>query len=107
MPGSGATFSVRRAAAGALDSGEPTSPRPILPSAAVLIVASAPIEASLLARRLRAGARTSASSPTRTSALALLPERDWDAMLVDHALGADMRRDRLAACVDASRAASC
>ena len=56
----------------------------------VLIVASAEIEASLLARRLgRWGARTCAATEP-SIARALLPERHWDAVLVDYPLAADM-----------------
>ena len=53
----------------------------------ILIVAPAAIEASLIARRLqRWGART-AIVPDDKVAAALLPERPWSAVLVDHALG--------------------
>jgi CheY-like chemotaxis protein len=57
----------------------------------VLIVASAEIEASLLARRLgRWGGRTCAATEP-SIACALLPERDWDAVLIDYPLAAAMR----------------
>ena len=53
----------------------------------VLIIATAAIEASLIARRLeRWGARTKIV-PDGDAAAALLPERPWSAVLVDHALG--------------------
>jgi CheY-like chemotaxis protein len=53
----------------------------------VLIVAPGATAASLVARRLMAwGART-CLVPDEQVALALVPERAWSAMLVDHALG--------------------
>ncbi|HEY0224611.1 MAG TPA: ATP-binding protein [Pseudolabrys sp.] len=63
---------------------------PDLRGQAVLIVAAAEIEASLLARRLgRWGAKTCAVIDDKI-ALALLPERQWDALLVDYPLAQSM-----------------
>ncbi len=63
---------------------------PDLAGCAVMIVAAAEIEASLLARRLgRWGARTCAAVD-ETIASALLPERRWDALLVDFPLAQKM-----------------
>ena len=63
---------------------------PDLTGNAVLIVASAEVEASLLARRLgRWGAKTCAVTDDKI-ALAVLPERHWDAMLVDFPLAQAM-----------------
>ena len=63
---------------------------PDLRDTSVLIVAETEIEASLLARRLgRWGAKTCAVVDERI-AFALLPERHWDALLVDHPLVANM-----------------
>jgi CheY-like chemotaxis protein len=54
-----------------------------------MIVAPQAVEASLLARRLmRWGARV-AVAPNETVAQALLPEREWSAVLIDHAIGGD------------------
>ena len=83
-PGAGATFSftvpLRQAPA---DDAAAPFVAPDLKDAAVLIVAAAEIEASLLARRIgRWGAKTCAVIDERI-ALALLPERPWDALLVD------------------------
>ena len=65
---------------------------PDLDRAAVMIVAAAEIEASLLARRLgRWGARTCAVIDERIAA-ALLPERPWDALIVDYPLAQAMAR---------------
>jgi len=59
---------------------------PQLDRMAVMIVAKAEIEASLLARRLgRWGART-CTVMNETIASALLPERPWDALLVDYSI---------------------
>ena len=57
---------------------------PDLSHATVMIVAAAEIETSLLARRLgRWGARTCTAIDERIAA-ALLPERQWDALLIDY-----------------------
>jgi PAS domain S-box-containing protein len=87
-PGAGATFSFTVPLAPALaDDGQADTNAefvtPDLHDAAVLIIAAAEIEASLLARRLgRWGAKTCAVID-ETIASALLPERSWDALLVD------------------------
>jgi PAS domain S-box-containing protein len=60
---------------------------------AVMIVASADVEASLLARRLgRWGAKTCVASDAPV-ARALLPERHWDALLVDFPIAQAMIAD--------------
>ena len=90
-PGGGATFSftVPLQAAPA-DDAERAFVAPDLNAEAVLIVAAAEIEASLLARRLgRWGAKTCAVIDDKI-ALALLPERRWDTLLVDFPLAASM-----------------
>ncbi len=83
-PGKGSTFSfavalpAASAATGAIEIASPD-----LKDSAVMIVAMAEVEASLLARRLgRWGARTCVASDAHI-ARALLPERHWDALLVD------------------------
>jgi PAS domain S-box-containing protein len=82
--GSTFSFSVPLPAA---DAAAPPRPPPQLSAAAVLIVAPGPIEAPLIARRLGGwGARTCLIADEQV-ALALLPERPWDAIVVDHALG--------------------
>jgi CheY-like chemotaxis protein len=69
-----------------------------------MLVASQTIEAALLARRLeRWGAQTRTVSDI-VVAHALLPERSWHAVLVDHAMGAgDVWSLGLAACQYATR----
>ena len=65
----------------------PASPPPDLAGAAVLIVAPASIEAALIERRLtRWGASAMHLAPHLAEMLA---QRHWDAVLVDHSIGAD------------------
>ena len=83
-PGAGATFSFvvpLLSAPAQKDQVEFTAPD--LHGTAMMIIAAAEIEASLLARRLgRWGART-CTAIDESVAFALLPERRWDALLVD------------------------
>jgi PAS domain S-box-containing protein len=89
-PGQGATFSFTVPLEAAVGEGKAAFVAPELTGKAVLIVASAEIEASLLARRLgRWGARTCAVTDEKI-ALAVLPERHWDALLVDFPLAQEM-----------------
>jgi PAS domain S-box-containing protein len=86
-PGQGSTFRVTVRLPRADDAEEPVFAAPDLTCSDILIVATAAIEASLIARRLqRWGARTRIV-PDDQVAAALLPEQRWSAMLVDHALG--------------------
>jgi signal transduction histidine kinase/DNA-binding response OmpR family regulator len=55
----------------------------------VLIVAETGIEATLVARRLNRWGAQAAVAPGVDIAQAILPEREWDAILIDHALGAE------------------
>ncbi len=90
-PGRGSTFSftVGLPAAPADESRIDVAP-PDLKDGAVMIVAAAEVEASLLARRLgNWGAKTCAATDERI-ARALLPERQWDAVLVDFPLAQAM-----------------
>ena len=86
-PGVGTTFTVSLPLPAALDEDAPLPfTAPDLTGKSILIVSAAEVEASLLARRLgRWGARTCAVID-ETIAFALLPERAWDAVLVDYAL---------------------
>ncbi len=86
-PGAGSSFHFTVTLPSAADGEQAFSP-PRLAGASVLIVAPTAIEAPLIARRLgRWGART-CMVPDEKIAAALLPERHWDAVLVDRALGA-------------------
>ncbi len=90
-PGVGSTFTVTVPLGAAADEDNtPAFAAPDLSGMSVMIVAGAEIEASLLARRLgRWGARTCAATDAGI-ALALLPERPWDALLVDYPLASAM-----------------
>jgi CheY-like chemotaxis protein len=67
----------------------PAFAAPDLGGRAIMIVAPSHIEAALLARRLtRWGARV-AVAPNEVVARALFPEREWSAVLIDHALAND------------------
>ena len=93
-PGAGSTFevSIPLAAPGNTSERETSAP-PDLTGHSVMLVAPQTIEASLLARRLeRWGAQTCTVSDMAV-AHALLPERPWHAVLVDHAMGAENVRN--------------
>jgi PAS domain S-box-containing protein len=90
-PGAGSTFrfTVPLLAAPA-DEAAAEFVAPDLRNTAVMILAATNIEASLLARRLgRWGARTY-TVIDRNIALAQVPERNWDALLVDYPLAQQM-----------------
>ena len=88
--GAGSTFTVRVPLLPAPDAQEASFIAPDLGHAAVMVVAAAEIEASLLARQLgRWGAKTCAVIDENIAA-ALLPERPWDALLVDYPLASAM-----------------
>jgi len=79
--GAGSTFTVIVPLAAADGASEFTAPD--LRDTSVMIVAASELEASLLARRLgRWGARTCVATDV-SAARALVPERHWDALLVD------------------------
>ncbi|HXZ46711.1 MAG TPA: ATP-binding protein [Pseudolabrys sp.] len=84
--GVGSTFSFSLPLPAAPDAEETTFLAPDLKHTAVMVVAATEIEASLVARRLgRWGAKTCTAIDERI-ALALLPERPWDAVLIDFPL---------------------
>jgi signal transduction histidine kinase/CheY-like chemotaxis protein len=86
-PGEGSTFRVTIPLPRSSETDEPTLTVPNLTGEDILIIAPGAIEASLIARHLqRWGARTRIV-PDEMVAAALLPERPWTAVLVDHALG--------------------
>jgi CheY-like chemotaxis protein len=89
-PGVGSTFevSVPLVPSGASESGHKVFAAPDLAGHSIMLVAPQSIEASLIARRLqRWGGQTCMVSDVAV-AQALLPERSWHAVLLDHALGA-------------------
>jgi CheY-like chemotaxis protein len=86
-PGVGTAFEVAVPLPPAAEPDEAAFTPPDLTGMHALIVAPAAIEASLLARRLMHwGARTCVV-PDAAIARALLPERAWDALFIDQALG--------------------
>ena len=90
QPGVGSTFEVAIPLQAA--SGDDSEPKPFaapdLSGLSIMLVAPQSIEASLVARRLqRWGGQTCMVSDIEV-AQALLPERSWHAVLLDHALGA-------------------
>ena len=88
--GVGSTFEVAvpLAASDAKDSDQKAFVAPDLAGQSIMLVAPQTIEASLVARRLqRWGGQTCTVSDIAV-AKALLPERSWQAVLVDHAFGA-------------------
>src|ERR1700722_4476845 len=95
-PGKGSTFEVSIPLAAAEDNGEQKAfPAPDLTGQAIMLVAPQSIEATLVARRLqRWGGQTCTVSDVAV-ARALLPERSWQALLIDRALGAE-EAERLA-----------
>jgi PAS domain S-box-containing protein len=83
--GTGSTFSINIRLPAA-DNQESLFVVPELDRSAVMIIAASDVEASLLARRLgRWGAKTCTVVDEKMAA-ALLPERSWDALLVDYPL---------------------
>jgi signal transduction histidine kinase/CheY-like chemotaxis protein len=90
-PGVGSTFevSVPLPASDGNGSEQKVFAAPDLSGQSIMLVAPQSIEASLVARRLqRWGGQTCTVSDIAV-AQALLPERSWHAMLLDHAFGAE------------------
>ena len=87
--GVGSTFEVSIPLAASGNNGEPAAfAAPDLTDQSIMLVAPQSIEASLIARRLqRWGGQTCVVSDL-AAARALLPERAWHAVLLDHAFGA-------------------
>jgi len=85
--GVGSTFEVSVPLAGSDASGQKPFVTPELTGQSIMLVAPQTIEASLIARRLqRWGGQTCMVSDIAV-AEALLPERSWQAVLLDHAFG--------------------
>ena len=98
VPGVGSTFSFAATLPRAGSANAPPVPTPHLAHSAILIVAPGQTEAQLIARRLSAwGAQTCVVADALV-ALALLPERTWDTVIVDRALGAEATDSIVRAC---------
>ncbi|MBN8989139.1 MAG: response regulator [Rhizobiales bacterium] len=86
-PGLGSTFEVSIPLAAAEGSAQKAFAAPDLAGQSIMLVSPQGIEASLTARRLqRWGAQTCMVADADV-AQALLPERSWHTILIDHALG--------------------
>jgi PAS domain S-box-containing protein len=86
-PGAGSTFHVALPLPRSPETREAPFAPPDLAGTDVLLVAPTTTEAALVARRLiKWGART-CLVPDEEMASALVPERTWSTLLVDHALG--------------------
>jgi signal transduction histidine kinase/CheY-like chemotaxis protein len=88
VPGAGALFEF----AVTLPSSDATpeiGETPDFSGCSVMIVSEAAIEAALVARRLTRWGAKAVMAQGVDIAAALMPEREWDAILVDHALGED------------------
>ncbi|HZO48280.1 MAG TPA: ATP-binding protein [Xanthobacteraceae bacterium] len=87
VPGSGSTFRVTLPLTPAAGTHDTPLVAPELGGMDVMIVAASTVESSLMARRLmRWGARVCVA-PDAAVAAALLPERAWSAVFVDHTIG--------------------
>jgi PAS domain S-box-containing protein len=86
-PGVGSTFEVSIPLAVAAGGEQKTFAAPDLTGQSIMLVSSESIEASLTARRLQRWGGQTCMVGDVDVALALLPERSWQAILIDHALG--------------------
>ena len=93
-PGAGALFEFSITATAAEPAGITNTPVSDLRGKNVLIVSPVMIEAPLLARRLSRLRARAAIVPDAAAAAALLPERRWDVLIADRALG-DAQLDEL------------
>jgi PAS domain S-box-containing protein len=97
QPGIGSTFEVSIPLAAADNGGLEAFAAPELEGQSIMLVAPQSIEASLIARRLqRWGGQTCVVSDL-AAARALLPERSWHAVLLDHAFGFEQAESLAAA----------
>ncbi|HEY0910540.1 MAG TPA: ATP-binding protein [Bradyrhizobium sp.] len=89
QPGVGSTFgvSVPLAGSGGKERDKPFA-APDLAGQSIMLVAPQTIEASLIARRLQRWGGATCMVSDIAVAEALLPERSWHAILLDHAFGA-------------------
>src|ERR1700761_3456769 len=87
-PGAGSTFEAAIPLMPS-ESEQRKSANPDLTGRSIMMVSPQGIEASLIARRLQRWGAQTCEAAGLDVALALLPERAWHAVLIDHALGAD------------------
>jgi signal transduction histidine kinase/DNA-binding response OmpR family regulator len=87
VPGSGATFRVALSLAPAAGPDDVSAASCDLGGMDIMIVAASAVESALMARRLTHWGARVCVAPNDKVAVALLPERDWGAVFVDHAIG--------------------
>ena len=87
-PGRGSTFEISVPLPASQSDGHAALSVPDLNGQSIMLAAPQSIEASLIARRLERWGAHTCSVADIAVARALLPERTWHAVLVDHALGA-------------------
>ncbi|WP_454615852.1 response regulator [Bradyrhizobium cenepequi] len=87
-PGAGSTFELSIPLAASDSNGPPVFSPPDLAGRSIMLVAPQRIEASLISRRLQRWGALICMASDAMAAEALLPERSWHAVLIDHALGA-------------------
>ena len=96
-PGQGSVFRVTVPLPSAAEAGSPELSVPDLNGSDILIVAPALTEASLIARRLQRWGASCKIVPDEKVAAAILPERTWSALLVDHVIGTQACQELAAA----------
>jgi PAS domain S-box-containing protein len=87
QPGMGSTFEVSIPLAAAEHAVQKTFVAPDLSGQSIMLVSPQSIEASLTARRLQRWGGATCMVSDADVAQALLPERSWHSILIDHALG--------------------
>ncbi|MGZ5841930.1 MAG: ATP-binding protein, partial [Xanthobacteraceae bacterium] len=92
-PGQGSTFRVSVTLPSADEAAIPALAVPDLRGSDILIIAPALTEASLIARHLQRWGAHTKIVPDEKVAAAILPERIWSALLVDHVLGTEASRE--------------
>src|SRR6185503_7472277 len=88
-PGRGSTFRFTIALPRIADQRDVTFAAPDLAGQAILIAAPGTIEAPLVAQRLEGWGAQVCLVPEESTARAMLAERNWNAVVVDRALGAE------------------
>jgi signal transduction histidine kinase/DNA-binding response OmpR family regulator len=102
-PGIGSTFTFSIMLPRADNATDRAFVAPGLAQRAILIVAPGETEAQLIGRRLAGWGAQTCVVTEAAIALALLPERDWDTVMVDRALGADATESVARACARSIR----
>jgi PAS domain S-box-containing protein len=86
-PGLGALFAFTVALPAVVEPADKKAPAPDFAGKNVLIVSAVAVEAPLIARRLAQWKAKVSIVPNADAAAAIMPERRWDALIADHALG--------------------